>query len=102
MSPARAERQPRSGRSRRWLAIAATCVVGAVAIVAVVVVRDGGSRLPARVALPQRVIGQVPLPGDGSRFDYASVDPERGLAFIAHLGASEVIEVDLRTHQVVR
>jgi len=28
--------------------------------------------------------------------------PERGLLFIAHLGASEVIEVDIRTRQVVR
>jgi DNA-binding beta-propeller fold protein YncE len=42
------------------------------------------------------------LPGDGSRFDYASLDADRGLLFIAHLGASEVIEVDVHAHRVVR
>jgi DNA-binding beta-propeller fold protein YncE len=42
------------------------------------------------------------LPGDGSRFDYASLDADRGLLFLAHLGASEVIEVDVHAHRVVR
>jgi DNA-binding beta-propeller fold protein YncE len=52
--------------------------------------------------LPLRPVGQIVLPGDSSRFDYASLDPGRGLLFIAHLGASEVIEVDLRAQRVVR
>ncbi len=52
--------------------------------------------------LPLAVIGEVALPGDGSRFDYASIDSGRGLLFIAHLGASEVIEVDVHAHRVVR
>jgi DNA-binding beta-propeller fold protein YncE len=52
--------------------------------------------------LPLRSVGEVPLPGDSSRFDYASVDQQRGLLFIAHLGASEVVEVDVRANQVVR
>jgi DNA-binding beta-propeller fold protein YncE len=47
-------------------------------------------------------VGETSLPGDTSRFDYASLDAERGLLFIAHLGASEVIEVDIRAHRVVR
>jgi DNA-binding beta-propeller fold protein YncE len=42
------------------------------------------------------------LPGDNSRFDYASLDPAPGLLFLAHLGASEIIEVDVHTHRVVR
>jgi DNA-binding beta-propeller fold protein YncE len=52
--------------------------------------------------LPLRPVGEVPLPGDSSRFDYASLDEQRGLLFIAHLGASEVVEVDVRANQVVR
>jgi DNA-binding beta-propeller fold protein YncE len=52
--------------------------------------------------LPLRPVGEVQLPGDNSRFDYASLDDQRGLLFIAHLGASEVVEVDVRANQVVR
>lgn len=52
--------------------------------------------------LPLRPAGEVALPGDGSRFDYASLDSARGFLFIAHLGASEVIEVDVHANSVVR
>src|ERR1700692_3412843 len=51
--------------------------------------------------LPLRSVGEIPLPGDNSRFDYASLDAQRGLLFIAHLGASEVIEIDVRAGRVV-
>ncbi|HEX9337708.1 MAG TPA: YncE family protein [Pseudonocardiaceae bacterium] len=89
--------------TRRWwrpLLIAAFVVVAAI-VVTVTVVR---SRPPAPVgpALALRTIGQLSLPGDTSRFDYASLDPQRGLLFIAHLGASEVVEVDVRANRVVR
>jgi DNA-binding beta-propeller fold protein YncE len=91
-------------RSRRpWLiatiVVAATTVV-VVAVLATVVLL--GNRPPSTVALPMRAAGQLPLPGDSSRFDYASLDPDRGLLFIAHLGASQVIEVDTRANRVVR
>jgi DNA-binding beta-propeller fold protein YncE len=52
--------------------------------------------------LPLRLVGEIALPGDNSRFDYASLDSQRGLLFIAHLGASEVVEVDVHSGQVVR
>jgi DNA-binding beta-propeller fold protein YncE len=52
--------------------------------------------------LPVRVVGEVVLPGDSSRFDYASLDVARGLLFVAHLGAGDVVEVDVRAHRVVR
>jgi DNA-binding beta-propeller fold protein YncE len=42
------------------------------------------------------------LPGGNSRFDYASLDPGRGLLFVAHLGASQVVEINIRTGRVVR
>ena len=52
--------------------------------------------------LPLRAVGEVQLPGDSSRLDYASLDEQRGLLFVANLGASEVIEVDVRANRVVR
>jgi DNA-binding beta-propeller fold protein YncE len=53
-------------------------------------------------ALPLRSVGEIALPGNNSRFDYSSLDRGRGLLFIAHLGASEVIEVDVQADRVVR
>ncbi len=57
---------------------------------------------PGRLTLPLHRAGEMVLPGDNSRFDYASLDPGRGLLFIAHLGASEVIEVDVHAGRVIR
>jgi len=85
-------------RRYRWWIPAGAVVVTAV-LAAVTLTR--GSSAP-RSPLPLRPAGEVALPGDSSRFDYASLDPGRGLLFIAHLGASDIIEVDLHTHQVVR
>ena len=52
--------------------------------------------------LPLRQVGaDIPLPGKANRFDYASVDPQRRLLFIAHLGSGMVTAVDLRTNRVV-
>jgi len=47
------------------------------------------------------VVADVPLPGDTSRFDYESIDAERHLLFIAHLGASEVLAFDTQARKVV-
>src|ERR1700757_4705422 len=52
--------------------------------------------------LPLRPVGAVQLAGDNSRFAYAGLDEQRGLLFIAHLGAGEVVEVDVRANQLVR
>ena len=74
-------------------------------VVAVVSMLVGAcSRAPSAHSspLPLQPVGEVALPGDGSRFDYASLDSARGLLFIAHLGASEVVEVDVHAHAVVR
>lgn len=59
-------------------------------------------RQTAASPLSLRPVAEIALPGDDSRFDYASLDAQRGLLFIAHLGASEVIEVDVRAGRVVR
>jgi DNA-binding beta-propeller fold protein YncE len=62
--------------------------------------RDSHDTLPP--GLPLKPVGEIRLPGDNSRFASASLDDKHGLLFIAHLGASEVIEVDINTQQVVR
>lgn len=87
-----------------WLALAGTGLGVVVAALAVAAVAGcGRSDSPAgSPSPPLRVVGEVALPGDSSRFDYASLDVGRGLLFVAHLGASEVVEVDLRAHRVVR
>ncbi len=97
---AAADEPPRDPRRRRWL-IAAILVV-TVATGAVVALALARHRPPPTIALPLRAAGQLALPGDSSRFDYASLDPDRGLLFIAHLGASQIIEVDIRADRVVR
>lgn len=86
-------------RSRRPLLLAAGLAVLVLAVVAAVALRPGQ---PSTQPLPLHKVGEISLPGDTSRFDYASLDANRGLLFIAHLGASEVVEVDIRTHRVVR
>lgn len=42
----------------------------------------------------------VPLNGSASRFDYQSFDADRGLLWMTHMGASEVVAYDLRTGTV--
>lgn len=56
----------------------------------------GGADLPLRAARPDIV-----LPGRADRFDYASVDAQRRLLFLAHLGSGMVTVVDLRNEQVI-
>ena len=82
---------------RLWLIAAVTAVLAAGAVAVAV-----WHRPPPRVALPLRPAGEIPLPGDSSRFDYASLDPDRGLLFVAHLGASEIVEIDVLAASVVR
>ena len=76
-------------------------VLAVAGVVLAVVVVPRSSRAPAP-PLPLRPVAEIALPGDTSRFDYASLDPRRGLLFVAHLGASEVVEVDVHAHRVLR
>jgi len=46
-------------------------------------------------------IADVPLGGRTTRLDYASLDPERHLLFMAHLGDSTVIVFDTQAQRVV-
>jgi DNA-binding beta-propeller fold protein YncE len=83
---------------RRW-------AVTAIAVLVAVVIAGVGTacgRASSPAGSPLRQVGQISLPGDSSRFDYASLDVGRRLLFIAHLGASQIIEVDVRARRVVR
>src|SRR5258705_7927408 len=93
-----------SSRCRSLRALRRTRVGIAVVVAVVSMLVGGCSRAPSAHSspLPLQQVGEVALPGDGSRFDYASLDSARGLLFIAHLGASEVIEVDVHANTVVR
>ncbi len=56
----------------------------------------GAPAVPLKVVHPD-----VPLAGTPNRFDYVTIDPQRRLLFIAHLGAGIVTAVDLRSERVV-
>jgi hypothetical protein len=79
-------------RARRWWILAvAPVIVVAVAVVAVVVALR--HRPPPAVTLPLRPAGQIALPGDGSRFDYASLDADRGRPFLGCWSKSQLIQI---------
>src|SRR6185312_7349514 len=52
--------------------------------------------------LPLRQVSETALSGGPVRFDYTALDSERGRLFIAHMGASQLIEVDVHAHAMVR
>src|SRR5437763_17219441 len=47
-----------------------------------------------------RKVADIPLPGAANRFDYASLDPGRGLLYLNHMGAGEVVVFDIRARKV--
>lgn len=80
----------RARHSRYWMA----GIVAAIAALALPLAA-GGSELPLR-----QVGTDIPLPGKANRFDYATVDPQRRLLFLAHLGSGMVTAIDLRSTRV--
>jgi DNA-binding beta-propeller fold protein YncE len=53
-------------------------------------------------ALPLRTIGDYPLSGNATRFDYASIDDRRGMLWLAHMGDGSVAAFDLKTNRLIR
>ncbi len=47
-------------------------------------------------------VSDIPLPGHSTRYDYQSIDPQRRLLFIAHLGDNAVTVFDLKTQTVLK
>ena len=70
--------------------------------VAVTAALAGCSTSPDAGELPLRQVSETALTGGPVRFDYTALDAERGRLFIAHMGAGELIDVDVRAHAVVR
>ncbi|MCU9957613.1 YncE family protein [Burkholderia sp. BKH01] len=86
-------------RRVRLLVLAALLIV--VAIASLVAHRDDaiGGDLPLG-SLPLKHVADIPLPGRTTRLDYASLDTNRNLLFIAHLGDGEVIVFDTKASRV--
>jgi hypothetical protein len=87
--------------SRRGVLLGVGAGVLVIGVVIGVLVLPRASPAPT-LALPLRQVAAVALPGQASRFDYADVDPAAHRLWIAHLGDSTVVEVDLASRQVVR
>ncbi len=61
-----------------------------------------GAVPPASTAhAPLRAVTDVPLPGSASRFDYQSLEPPSGRLFISHMGAGQLVVVDVRAGKVI-
>lgn len=87
-----------TSRGRRIGGVA--LAVGLVACAAGAVARDKiGEAAPA---LPLRLIADVPLSGNATRFDYASLDGRRGILWLAHMGDGAIEAFDLRHERVTR
>jgi DNA-binding beta-propeller fold protein YncE len=65
----------------------------------------GSGSVPAATdahPLPLRTFARVPLPGPSVRFDYTSLDPTTNRLYIAHMNASQLLILDLRTRRVTK
>lgn len=51
---------------------------------------------------PLRAVARVPLPGPSVRFDYTSLDPSTNRLYIAHMDASRLLILDVRTRRVIK
>jgi DNA-binding beta-propeller fold protein YncE len=59
--------------------------------------------VPAAVhSLPLRTVARVPLSGPSVRFDYTSLDPTTNRLYIAHMDASQLLILDVRTRRVIK
>ena len=61
----------------------------------------GTAAQPATGQARLTTVADVQLPGDTSRWDYQSLDPQSHRLFIAHLGAGEVVVYDTQRAAVV-
>ncbi|MGH6958327.1 MAG: hypothetical protein ACREEW_16805 [Caulobacteraceae bacterium] len=68
---------------------------------ALLAIAAAGCAAPAP-PLPLRLVKDVAVGAPTRRFDYASLDPERGLLFVADLAGSRVLAFDVRTERLVR
>jgi DNA-binding beta-propeller fold protein YncE len=55
---------------------------------------------PAGPSLPLRLVGDYPLTGNSNRFDYASMDDQRHVLWLAHMGDGSVEAFDVKANGV--
>jgi YVTN family beta-propeller protein len=79
------------------VALAVALAVALLGVAAAVAFSEFSQALPATFY----TVRDVPLPGDTSRFDYASLDPGAHRLYIAHLGAGTVPVYDTSAGQVI-
>lgn len=63
--------------------------------------REKESKPPQSPGAPLGFVADIPLPGGASRFDYQSLDAETGRLYLAHMGAGQLVVVDVRSRRVV-
>ncbi|MFN2527326.1 MAG: hypothetical protein ABR584_01245 [Candidatus Baltobacteraceae bacterium] len=51
--------------------------------------------------LPLKMVADVPLSGNATRFDYESLDPQSGMLYIAHMGDGAVVAFDIKRRKVI-
>lgn len=50
---------------------------------------------------PLRSVADLPLSGGASRFDYQSLEPGTGRLFLSHMGAGQLVIVDVRSAKIL-
>lgn len=81
---------------------AAQFVARRLGLLALGFVLNAGTVVASAPAVPLKMVHpDVPLAGKPDRFDYVTIDPQRRLLFIAHLGSGIVTVVDLRSERVI-
>jgi DNA-binding beta-propeller fold protein YncE len=63
---------------------------------------SSGGTGSATGTLPLRTVTDLDLPGNTSRFDYASLDTTRHRLYVSHLGASQIVVIDTHRPTVER
>lgn len=77
-------------------------IVGAVLMTAALTAAGCAGDPPGPHQLPWQQVSTLDLTGGTGRFDYATFDPTLNLLFVAHMGAGQLIEVDVAQHKVLR
>ena len=90
-----------AARSQSSSPIPARIAVATTLVVALASVPLAGATAKT-LGLQLKPVARVPLSGPAVRFDYTSLDPSTNTLWIAHMNASELLAVDVRTRRIVK
>ena len=88
-------------RSHLTLAFLSSLILGILAVPSYSRAQQEIKSTPAFKKLKIQLVGDVPLPGSTSRFDYQTIDEVQRKLFISHMGANSMIVYDLDSNKVV-